>query len=124
MRQVCRIVAIVVACLSAEHALALSFNFSYIDDASGTFASRGWLDPNSLFQRNVRAAANLWGAHFDSDATIVVDVDPHSYAARAGGTFTYGRFLYTNPATGKKMQIPAKKVPKFKPGKALKSLVQ
>ena len=28
-----------------------------------------------------------------------------------------------NPATGKKMQIPAKKVPKFKPGKALKSLV-
>jgi DNA-binding protein HU-beta len=29
-----------------------------------------------------------------------------------------------NPATGKKMQIPAKKVPKFKPGKALKSMVQ
>ncbi len=28
-----------------------------------------------------------------------------------------------NPATGKKMQIPAKKVPKFKPGKALKDLV-
>lgn len=28
-----------------------------------------------------------------------------------------------NPATGRKMQIPAKKVPKFKPGKALKSLV-
>lgn len=29
-----------------------------------------------------------------------------------------------NPATGKKMQIPAKKVPKFKPGKALKGMVQ
>lgn len=28
-----------------------------------------------------------------------------------------------NPATGKKMQIPAKKVPKFKPGKALKNIV-
>lgn len=28
-----------------------------------------------------------------------------------------------NPATGKKMQIPAKKVPKFKAGKALKGLV-
>jgi DNA-binding protein HU-beta len=28
-----------------------------------------------------------------------------------------------NPATGKKMQIPAKNVPKFRPGKALKSLV-
>ena len=29
-----------------------------------------------------------------------------------------------NPATGKKMQIPAKKVPKFKPGKKLKDLVK
>jgi DNA-binding protein HU-beta len=29
-----------------------------------------------------------------------------------------------NPATGKKMQIPAKKVPKFRPGKALKSMVK
>lgn len=28
-----------------------------------------------------------------------------------------------NPATGKKMTIPAKSVPKFKPGKALKDLV-
>lgn len=29
-----------------------------------------------------------------------------------------------NPATGKKMNIPAKKVPKFKPGKNLKSMVK
>ena len=28
-----------------------------------------------------------------------------------------------NPATGKKMQIPAKKVPKFTPGKGLKEVV-
>lgn len=28
-----------------------------------------------------------------------------------------------NPATGRKMQIPSKKVPKFKPGKALKDIV-
>lgn len=28
-----------------------------------------------------------------------------------------------NPATGKKMSIPAKKVAKFKPGKALRDLV-
>lgn len=28
-----------------------------------------------------------------------------------------------NPATGKKMQIPAKRVPKFKPGKGLKEKV-
>ncbi len=29
-----------------------------------------------------------------------------------------------NPATGKKMQIPAKKVPKFRAGKALKAMVK
>ena len=29
-----------------------------------------------------------------------------------------------NPATGSKMIIPAKRVPKFKPGKALKDLVE
>ncbi len=29
-----------------------------------------------------------------------------------------------NPSTGKKMIIPAKTVPKFKPGKALKELVK
>ena len=28
-----------------------------------------------------------------------------------------------NPATGKKMQIPAKRVAKFKPGKALREIV-
>ncbi|KKP35665.1 MAG: DNA-binding protein HU-beta [candidate division TM6 bacterium GW2011_GWF2_32_72] len=28
-----------------------------------------------------------------------------------------------NPATGQKMEIPAKKVPKFKPGKALKDMI-
>lgn len=28
-----------------------------------------------------------------------------------------------NPSTGGKMQIPAKKVPKFKPGKALKDMI-
>jgi DNA-binding protein HU-beta len=29
-----------------------------------------------------------------------------------------------NPATGKKMEIPAKRVPKFRPGKYLKGLVK
>ncbi len=29
-----------------------------------------------------------------------------------------------NPVTGKKMTIPAKKVPKFKPGKALKAMIK
>ena len=43
----------------------------------------------------------------------------------------FGSFIVTkrkartgvNPATGQKMNIPAKKVPKFKPGKRLKELV-
>lgn len=43
------------------------------------------------------------------------------------GTFTTMKRksrVGVNPATGKKMQIPAKKVPKFRPGKALKALVK
>jgi hypothetical protein len=77
---------------------ALSFQFNYVDDASGAFASRGWLDPNSLFQQNTRAAAELWGAQFNSNQTIVVRVDTTSYAARAGGSNSLGRLLFTNEA--------------------------
>jgi len=43
------------------------------------------------------------------------------------GTFTVmkrKKRVGVNPATGKKMDIPAKKVPKFKPGKALKTMVK
>src|SRR5437762_8558577 len=105
MRRARYIGAIVLACVCAGHALALSFNFTYVDDASGTFASRGWLDPNSLFQRDIRTAANLWAARFASDKTIIVQVDTHSYAARAGGTNSTGRFLYKNSA-GKNVWEP------------------
>lgn len=105
MRRVRYIGAMVLACAFAGQALALSFNFTYVDDASSTFASRGWLDPNSLFQRDIRAAANLWGARFASDKTVVVRVDTHSYSARAGGTNSSGRLLYTN-AAGKKVWEP------------------
>jgi hypothetical protein len=86
-------------------AYALSFSFNYADDAKGTFASRGWLDPNSLFQRDIRAAANLWAAHFNSNQSIIVTIDTHSYAARAGGTNSSGRLLYTNDA-GKNVWEP------------------
>jgi len=84
--------------LAPDATAALSFNIRYVDDASETFASRGWLDPNSLFQRNIAAAADLWGAHFDSDEMIVVVVDSVSFAARAGGTNSLGRVLYENAA--------------------------
>ena len=78
------IAAIVIILAWGGRASALSFNFTYIDDANGTLASRGWLEPDSLFQQDIRAAANLWGARFASNATIQVQIDTHSYAARAG----------------------------------------
>jgi len=43
------------------------------------------------------------------------------------GTFTVmkrKKRVGVNPATGKKMEIPAKKVPKFKAGKTLKSVIR
>jgi len=43
------------------------------------------------------------------------------------GTFTVGKRKARrgrNPQTGKEIKIPAKKVAKFKPGKALKEAVQ
>jgi DNA-binding protein HU-beta len=43
------------------------------------------------------------------------------------GTFTVMKRksrIGVNPATGKKMTIPAKKVPKFKAGKALKDMIK
>jgi len=76
---------------------ALSFNFQYIDDPTGGFASRGWLNSSSLFQTNILAALNEWGERIDSNETIVVDVVSDFGIARAGGTFTFGRFLGTAP---------------------------
>lgn len=43
------------------------------------------------------------------------------------GTFSVGRRkarVGRNPQTGKEIKIPAKKVPKFSPGKALKNAVK
>ncbi len=84
--------------LSGNVLAALSFSITYLDDANSTFATRGWLESASPFQRNIRAAAALWGSQFDSDATIEMHVDPTSFAARAGGTFSLGRHLYVNAA--------------------------
>jgi hypothetical protein len=105
MRFVRYISVVALVCTCAGHALGLTFSFTYVDDANETFASRGWLDSNSLFQQDIRAAANLWGAHISSNANIVVRVDTHSYAARAGGTNSSGRLLYTN-AAGKNVWEP------------------
>jgi hypothetical protein len=85
----------IVLFLAAESLAGLSFDFRYVD-SEGIFASRGWLDSESLFQRNIAAAAALWGEQFASDARIIVRVDPTSFIARAGGTASLGRSLYEN----------------------------
>src|SRR3954463_14877431 len=96
MRRTLQILMLLAFAAAARQSFALSFDFTFVDDASGTFASRGWLDADSLFQQDIRAAANLWAAHINSDRTIVVRVDTHSFAARAGGTNSSGRLLYTH----------------------------
>jgi len=86
---------ILIALLLVAPAASLAA-FTYVDDASGTLASRGWLDPTSLFQQNISAAADQFGQLIDSDETILITVDTVSFAARAGGTFSFGQFLGTD----------------------------
>ena len=92
----CVIVIALMLVSPAASLAALSFSFTYVDDASGTFASRGWLDPTSLFQQTINAAADELGQLIDSDETILITVDTVSFAARAGGTFSFGQFLGTD----------------------------
>jgi hypothetical protein len=105
IRLIACVAVIGLALVASPAVAALSFTYNYVDDAGGTFASRGWLSPDSLFQRNIRAAADTWGAQFNSNATVVVRVDTTSYSVRAGGTGTLGRFLYEN-AAGKDIWEP------------------
>ncbi len=82
------------ACACDQAAVAeVSFAINYVDDVAGTFASRGWLNPDSLFQRNIRAALDEYGRLIDANTTFDVTVDTVSYSARAGGQFSFGRFL-------------------------------
>lgn len=53
---------------------AANLQIAFVDDSSGSFAQRGWMDGNSLFQRNVRAAGALWGAMIHSDTTLIVQI--------------------------------------------------
>ena len=83
----------------------VSFNFTYLDDANGTLACAGWLDPNSLFQQDVGEAANLWAPDLlrtprSRSRSTRIRLPP-----AAGGTNSSGRLLYTNSA-GKKVWEP------------------
>lgn len=69
---------------------ATDFAIEYIDNAAGDFAARGWLSSQSLFQRNVAAAAAEWGARIDSTETLLIRVESDNSSPRLGGTFSNG----------------------------------
>lgn len=83
----------VVSLAAISSANAVDFEFTYQDDSAGTLAAAGWMDSQSLFQRNLRAAGKLWGARIGSDATIRVLVTTDAARPVAGGTFSNGRRL-------------------------------
>ena len=58
----------------------------------------------------------ITGAMASGDSVAIIGFGTFAVGERAART---GR----NPQTGKEMQIPAAKVPKFKPGKSLKEAV-
>jgi len=74
----------------------LRYAFTYIDNSFSDFAQRGWLNEQSDFQRNIRAAAALWSEHVDGDVTLNVQVEADRAVVRAGGTFSLGRLLGTD----------------------------
>lgn len=88
--------------LLATPVAAANFTIEFVDNPSesnpkGDFQSRGWLNANSDFQRNVRAAAAIWGSEIDSARSINMRVEANRFVARTGGTFSNGRFLGNFP---------------------------
>jgi len=77
--------------------LAVEFEVEYIDNAAADFSARGWLQPDSLFQRNIKAALDIYGALLIGDETIQVDVTADRGVLRAGGTFTSGDLRFIDP---------------------------
>jgi hypothetical protein len=73
----------------------VTFQFKFIDNIEGDFNSRGWMDPTSLFQKNVIAAGKIWGSKINSSETILVHVEADNTVKRVAATTTYGQFLGT-----------------------------
>ncbi len=94
VRRVClsvllALTAVWVAC----GARAVTFDVSFLDNGTGDFASRGWLDSASPFQQNIQAGLDIWGKTLASTATLTLRVSADNSVARAGGTFSNSRFL-------------------------------
>ena len=62
----------------------LELEFQYFDNSNQDFAARGWLDSNSLFQQNIRAATALWAETFDSNAGLQVHVTANRNVTELG----------------------------------------
>jgi hypothetical protein len=77
----------------ATPAPAVTFNVTYADNTQNDFAARGWLDVDSPFQRNIRAALDIWSAAIESDRTLRLRVEASRAVTRTGGTFSNGRFV-------------------------------
>jgi hypothetical protein len=74
-------------------ATAVTFTVTYADNVQSDFATRGWLSAESPFQRNIRAALDIWGAAIDSDRVLRLSVEASRAVARTGGTFSNGRLV-------------------------------
>ncbi len=86
------------------------FVISYYDNAEGDFAARDWLDPNSLFQQNVRAAANLWLAEFPpaTKLRLVMRVEASRAEPRFGANAYYSgnAGTFTGPNGSNVVRVP------------------
>ena len=81
--------------LSGNALAALSFNITYIDDANGTFATRGWLELGFA----VPAKHSCCGRALGQLNSIPMRRSKcmstrRRLSQRAGGTFSLGRYLY------------------------------
>lgn len=83
----------------------------------------------------VTEVAKVVGSKKKAEAAVTCVLDTITKTLKKGqsvtlvgfGTFSVGRRkarMGRNPQTGKEIKIPAKKVPKFSPGKALKNAVK
>ncbi len=92
-----RLAVLVVAALCAgispgfaSESHAVTFAIEFVDNVEEDFGTRGWLEPTSLFQRNIAAAAAEWGSRLTSNEVMMLRVRADRSLARTGGTFSNG----------------------------------
>ena len=98
----------IAALIRATPAVALTFKFVYIDNDEEDFATRGWLDKNSLFQKSFESVGPFFSSFINATAAEIVT---HVFASRAtafaSGTFQLGNNLGVSNRTGHFVIEPA-----------------